>query len=233
MDVLTAYCQFHRQQRFPMAALESAVRELTAHGQPEVRCLGQAGGILAITRAEIHAAGKVDIESFLTSRHSIRHFDDRSVAEELIQRAVSLAISTPSVCNRQAWKARVFKDPKHKKVILDLQNGNRGFGEQIDTLIVVTCDLQSFMSVGERNEAWIDGGMFSMSLVLALHSVGLGTCCLNWSVRQEQDRELRDTIAVPEAEVIVMLIAVGHIPERLSVARSARKPLNDVLFWEP
>jgi nitroreductase len=231
LDALAEYCRFHRQQGVPMDAVEAVLKELPP--EPEGgRCHGSAGGSMPITRTDIHSSGRMDIEAFLRSRHSIRSFDARPVARELIEKAVSLAITTPSVCNRQMWKARVFHDPDRLRAMLALQNGNRGFGEQITTLIVVTCDLQSFTAIGERNEAWIDGGMFSMSLVLALHSLGLGTCCLNWSVIEEQDRRLRELIQLPEPEVVIMLIAVGYIPERLSVTRSVRRPLDEIMRWE-
>lgn len=230
LDALTAYCQFHQQHGVRIDALESSLQKLLAE-QPDNGCQGKAGGSISITREEIHSSGKMDIEPFLKSRHSIRHFDTRPVEEDLIRRAVSLAITTPSVCNRQMWKVWVFRDRDRKQAILSLQNGNRGFRKEIDTVLLVTCDLQSFFSIGERNEAWIDGGMFAMTLLLALHSLGLGACCLNWSVAKEKDHEFRKLIELPEEEVIIVLIAVGHIPEQLSVACSARKSLNDVLLW--
>jgi nitroreductase len=230
LGVLTEYCRLHERQGVRLESLESALEKLKAMQSP-APCSEEAAGAVSATRTEIHAAGKTDIEGFLKSRHSIRHFDTRRVEEDLIRRAVSLAITTPSVCNRQMWKARVFRDVEMKRAILDLQTGNRGFQEEIDTLILVTCDLQHFASIGERNEAWIDGGMFAMTLTLALHSLGLGTCCLNWSVEQDRDRQLRRLMKLPESEVVVLLIAVGHIPKRLMVARSTRKPLEEILVW--
>lgn len=231
LDVLAAYCRLHEQQGIRLEALESALLKMRAARQDGL-CSGEAGGSVPVTRAEIYATGKMDIEAFLKSRHSIRQFDADPVEKELIEKAVSLAITTPSICNRQMWKARVFREPDRKQAILALQGGNRGFSEQIDTIMIVTCDLQCCMSVGERNQAWIGGGMFSMTLALALHSLGLGACCLSWPAKKEQDRLLRKLIQLPEAEVVIMLIAVGHIPERLSVARSARKSLEKILFWE-
>lgn len=230
IDVLTAYCKFHQEQGIRIDVLESLLKDLTCE-RAEDGCGVKTGGSVSMTKEEIQSSGKIEIEQFLKSRHSIRHFDTRPVEDDLIRRAVSLAITTPSVCNRQMWKVRVFRNDR-KQAILDLQSGNRGFQDEINTLLVVTCDLQCFFSIAERNEAWVDGGMFSMTLMLALHSLGLGACCLNWSVFQDKDRELRKLIELPETEVVIVFIAVGHIPERLSVARSARKPLKDVLFLE-
>jgi nitroreductase len=116
-----------------------------------------------------------------------------------------------------------------KLAALACQNGNRGFTEEIDKLLVVTSDLGSFVSPGERNQCWIDGGLFAMSLVYALHSLGLGTCCLNWSVEHEADRKLRQAAGIRESEAVIMMIAVGHLPEVLNVQQSPRKLVDDVL----
>ena len=231
VDTLLAYYRLHQDRGLSDERLWTAIEEL-APLQRQSGCESELGGVIPITRAEIHAHGKLDIEPFLKSRHSIRHFDPQPVDLALIQRAVALAISTPSVCNRQPWKVHVFPDRQRKEKLLGMQNGNRGFNEEINVLLVVTGDLQCFATIGERNQAWIDGGMFSMSLVLALHSLGLGTCCLNWSVAKEADEELRRFVGLPESEVVIMFIAVGHIPEQLTVARSTRKALEEVMVVE-
>jgi len=104
-----------------------------------------------------------------------------------------------------------------------------GFGEDIPVLLVLTSDLEWFVSAQERNQAWIDGGMFAMSLVLALHSFGLGTCCLNWCATPEQDEKLHSALAIPESHVVTMMIAVEHLPEVFRVTRSNRKKLHELL----
>jgi nitroreductase len=72
-----------------------------------------------------------------------------------------------------------------------------------------------------------------MSLVHALHSLGLGTCCLNQCHGPKQDRAIRKLAQVPENEVLLTMLAVGHLPEELDVACSPRKPLADVLVHRP
>ena len=82
--------------------------------------------------------------------------------------------------------------------------------------------------MNERNQCWIDGGLFAMSLVLGLHAQGLGTCFLNWSKSSPRDRAMRALLKLPPEEVIIVLVAVGHLPDTLEVARSARPPLDSV-----
>ena len=68
-----------------------------------------------------------------------------------------------------------------------------------------------------------------MMLCLALHDMGYGTCMLNWCVSHKIDERMRKIISINPSEIIVMLISVGVLPDKFRVARSQRKPLEDVL----
>jgi nitroreductase len=159
----------------------------------------------------------------------VRQFSDTPVDDDLIENAVSMAIKTPSVCNRQTWKVYACSDQDQKNRLLKHQNGNRGFGPMAGQILIVTSDLNLFVGAAERNQSFIDGGLFSMSLIYALHSLGLGTCCLNWSVTMERDKALRHEAGIDDSESIIMLIAVGHLPDTLSVACSPRRKTEEVL----
>ena len=52
-------------------------------------------------------------------------------------------MTAPSACNRQYVRVHSVGDIEMKKAILSLQNGNRGFGENADKLLVVTADHQT------------------------------------------------------------------------------------------
>ena len=187
------------------------------------------GGTLSMSRSELESARNRGFAEFFASRHSVRHFSGQAIPPSAIQNAVELAQRSPSVCNRQAWRVHSFSQREDINKLLALQSGNRGFGEQSSVVLLVTCDLASFVDVGERYQAWIDGGMFSMSLCLALHWAGLGACCLNWSKERQVDKALRRIVELPEAEQVIMMIAVGTLPDHFSVACSPRLPLAQVL----
>jgi nitroreductase len=170
-----------------------------------------------------------DVGAFITSRRSVRHFDpDRAVDTEILRHAVDLASNTPSVCNRQAWKVRFFLGDRAKRV-LQYQNGNAGFRQQIPCVAVVTVDSRLFAGISERNQPWIDGGLFSMSLVYALHGLGLQTCMLNMSVTNAQAERARKAIGADDAEQVVMMIAVGHAAAQYRIARSPRRNLDELV----
>lgn len=166
---------------------------------------------------------------FLTSRHSIRTFRPAAVDHDLIRESVRLASYAPSVCNRQSWRAYYFDDPEHIARILALHAGSRGFSDQVPGLFVVTYDIRTFEDALERNQGWIDGGLFSMNLLLALHGLGLGAVPLNWSRRNVASAKIRLRAKLPEHENVVMLIALGHPADGYRVARSARRPVDQTL----
>jgi hypothetical protein len=68
-----------------------------------------------------------------------------------------------------------------------------------------------------------------MSVCYALHSLGLGTCLLNWSVDPARDLTLRKRFAIPAYENMITMMAVGLLPETFKVAVSSRVELSQVL----
>lgn len=185
-------------------------------------------GIESVTKKSILEDSKIDLLPFLKARHSIRNFGPESVDTSIIKKAVHMALHTPSVCNRQPWRVHIFSD-KLKDQVITCQKGNSGFGHLADKVIIITSELQSFFGKIERNEAGIDGGMFAMSLVYSLHSQGLGTCCLAWTVESKNEYKLRRLTKIPESETIVMLMLVGHLPDRLRVAKATRLDIDQIL----
>lgn len=163
------------------------------------------------------------------SRRSVRDFDpDVEVPEATVLAAVETSLLTPSVCNRQPWQVYILRDPDVRARALALQNGNAGFRDAIPVVAVVTVDRRLFSGAGERNQRWVDGGLFAMSLVWALQDEGLSTCMLNWSVRRRQTRRLRDVVGFGSFEDVVVMMAIGYARAGHRVARSPRRSIAEV-----
>lgn len=167
--------------------------------------------------------------SFFHSRHSVRDFDvSRPPTQAEIDEAVELARNTPSVCNRQGYRAHIFTNRDLIGQMLRLQGGATGFSESIPVLIVVTARRALFVGPLERNQRWVDGGLFAMTLVWALHAVGLATCMLNWAMAARTSDRLRTMAGIAADEDVVVLIAVGHAAEGARVARSPKRLPDDL-----
>jgi nitroreductase len=172
-------------------------------------------------------------DEIVRTRVSVRAFDAaRDVPQELIRQSISQAICAPSVCNRQTWRVHQYSGEEAQK-ILKLQSGNRGFGHTIPCVLVVTSDLRYFTGTAERYQAWIDGGMFAMLLLLALHAQGLGAVALNWSVLNRRDVQLRKQGNIPGHERVIMLIGCGYPAEGITVPKSHRRTAESILTRHP
>ncbi|MCC6984050.1 MAG: nitroreductase family protein [Bauldia sp.] len=221
-------------------AVRSVVEAAPADIEPYVIAPGflgddrsnETGGILEVTRQEIHESSRRDLSGFFAHRYSVRDFDDLPVDPELLARALAMAQKAPSVCNRQSGRAHVFMTPKKMQAALAHQNGNRGFGFRARAVLVITSDLRAFVNAGERNQCWVDGGLFAMSVVYALHSLGLGCCMLNWSMEAAADKAMRREMGIPDCEAVITMMAVGHLKERFKVARSHRRPLHEIAHFD-
>lgn len=186
---------------------------------------------VVLTREAVQAQARGSFESLVRSRRSVRQFAGDEVPRSLLEQAVALAAHTPSVCNRAGARVWAVFDADRRRTLLRHQNGHHGFADRASALLIVSVRPEVFDSVGERHQGWIDGGLFAMTLILALHEQGLGTCCLNWSVGPEVDAAFKRDAGLPRDELVVMLVAVGTLPPVFTVAHSPRRPLGELLSW--
>lgn len=228
LNTLSAYLDFNQKNGINDEQIQEKINKIREK-TPQIEDVKHQGGVIEVRRQQILKNAQLNLQSFFESRYSIRQFTLDEVEMSVIEKAVAMAQKTPSVCNRQSSKVYVFSKDEDKQKVLTYQNGNRGFGNQASKILIVTSELEHFVSIGERNQCWIDGGMYAMSLVYALHSLGIGTCCLNWSVESQVDKALKEAVQIKDSESVIMMIAVGHLPDQLKVAQSPRKKVDEVL----
>ena len=181
-------------------------------------------GVEVLTKEEILTNCDKSFESLLYSRHSIRYFSSVPVEKAIILRALRMAQRTPSACNRQAWKTHVFGGAESVE-LMKWQGGCRGFEEELKQSILVTANLKAFLSY-EVHQAYVDGGLYAMNLMNALHSLGLGCIPLSCGFEYEKLDGLT-RFGIPANEVPIVLIAFGHLPDVCKVAVSARKDITN------
>jgi nitroreductase len=233
--VLQKYLEFNLINKSLDKDLEFAIKQLEEDIQELKDSKNEAAGVIHFSKESYLKRTKLDLDDFFMNRYSMRQFSDQSLDLADLQKAIYLASKTPSVCNRQCYHAFVAHGKEKASSVLSYQLGNRGFGDQVDSVITVTADLSCFFSSSERNQAWIDGGLFAMSLIYALHSLGIASCPLNWSVNPKRDLALKNASGIPHSHSVIMMIACGHIKDEFTVAQSKRKPMEELctIMGEP
>lgn len=179
------------------------------------------------TREEFYAHAKGSFEAFAHSRHTLRHYEG-SLDIEKVRKAVALATTAPSACNRQHCRVYVISDHALRDQVLAVQNGNRGFGHLADKLIVLTADLADVCGRQERTDIFVNGGIFLMNLCYALHYYEVAHCILNWSAYPERDQELRALLPIGNSETPVAILSCGEAPQEFDVAASPRKEFDAI-----
>lgn len=218
ISCLNEYVKRNREAGSPDIELEKRIEELPGEDN---KC----GGTIQLSAPK--APQNMNFQQLISSRHSIRHFSGKPVDIETLEEAIRLAQFTPSACNRQGWKTRVISDPAVKESVLKNQNGNRGFGQEIDKLLVITSDLRAQQKSRELFQAYIDGGMYAQNVLNALYSRGIGSVPLSASLTPKQEKNVRRILSINEAEVLILFVGIGNYPEEDFLAtRSARKQGN-------
>ncbi len=224
ISVINSYIEFHEKNKYSVEKLKDQIKSISNYKGDEY------GGIKTFKKKQILEYGKSNFYNMAINRFSIRNFTTEPVELEKIIEAIKIAQKSPSVCNRQSTHVYIIQEQKIKNQVLALQNGNRGFSHLIDKILVITSELQSFDGIKERNQGFIDSGIFTMSLLYGLHYKGLGACTLNWCYDIGTDKKLRKIVKINESENIILMIAVGNLHEAIKVTKSSRKNLNDIIY---
>ncbi|HRY31081.1 MAG TPA: nitroreductase family protein [Candidatus Paceibacterota bacterium] len=229
IHTLREYVEFHKKIGRYNLHIENLDKKVSALEKGHNLSDWRTGGVIEKSKEQLASVTRwIDPERFFLSRYSIRNFSPETIDPDLIKRAVWLSTKTPSVCNRQGWKAYYVIDEKLIKSILAVHGGIRGFDHTISKILVIAGDINHFSGSNERNQVFIDGGMFSMSVVYSLHALGIGSCCLNWSVDFTKDIKLRKILKLNKSESVIMIVAVGHYPDKVKICQSHRKSIDEV-----
>lgn len=215
LSCLNAYISENKKFGHEDLALEERIK-----GLPGVA--NDVGGTI-VTRAPSNPEG-LNYKELVMERHSIRHFSDLPLDIEKVKEAIALAQYTPSACNRQGWRTRIVANREVLSGILANQNGNRGFGQEFDMLLIVTADLRTQQKDRELFQAFIDGGMYAESILNSLYYYGIGSVPLSASLTLEQERQVRKLVGIDEAEVLILFVGIGNYPDTpFKTTRSERR----------
>lgn len=174
-------------------------------------------------------------QKLLNIRKSVRSFVPGSnPSRDQLQKAVRMAATAPSSCNRQPFRFVVLEDKKSVVAVSKLAGGARSFAEGIPSLAIVVGSTSVSPSPGDRHLMYIDGSLASMNFMLALESMGVSSCPINWPDNKKPEKALRKIVALEKFERPVMLIAMGQAAETGLVACSVRKGVTELLeFHQP
>lgn len=170
-----------------------------------------------------------ELKSLFIHRRSVRWYQNKHVPIELIERAANIASFAPSACNRQPYRFLFCNDKAKTEAIAKCAMGTGGFATNLQAIIVVCGDLSAYPAERDRHLIYIDGSLASMQLMLALETLGLSSCPINWPDIEFRDKKLRKIINLQTHERVIMLLAVGYADSVGGIPYSQKKQNSLIL----
>ncbi|UZD23032.1 nitroreductase family protein [Algoriphagus halophytocola] len=164
-------------------------------------------------------------------RRSVRWFLNKEVPRDLIDKAILAAIQAPSACNRQPFSFRVLDDKHLLEKAVTLPMGTKGYAHSIMTFIVVVGNLEAYFDERDRHLIYIDASLANMSLMLALETLGLSSCPINWPDIEEREVEMSKFLNLEAYERPIMCIGVGYPDPEGMVAFSEKRSLDKIRMY--
>jgi len=187
----------------------------------------QKTGAYILTKEELEKDYSIDYKKFMKSRHSTRNYKHTQLKLEDIKEAVEIAKFSPSACNRQFIKLHYYPTGQMKQNVLDYSVGKGGlYLEGVNTFIV-TFDVNALNGVGERNQGYFNAGLFSANLVNAFHSLGIGTCFIQFNNPSKEEEKLKELNEIPPNERIAVILYAGYYDDKTIFNVSPRRDFED------
>ena len=164
-----------------------------------------------------------ELNKLFIKRRSVRWYQDKGVPMKMIEKAVNIATLAPSACNRQPYSFYVSKTKSKAVELAKCAGGTQGWSENIPCTIVVVGDLSAYPGERDRHLIYIDASLAAMQLMLALETLGLSTCAINWPDVKMAEQKMEELLGLKLYERPIMLLSVGYGKENGSIPYSQKK----------
>ena len=224
LSVIQRYKELHAKEQFDVSFLADIVDPEFLDPQSD---FGAAGTKL-VRKADKASNSEKSFYDLAQGRSSVRDFSGEPIDRNKVMNALRNAEKTPSVCNRQGWRVYWVEDPELARSVLKHQ---RGFGQvqMPDVLLTITVSNNTYLSPVERNQAFVDGGLFSMSVMYGLEHEGLAAVPLNACMYHKDQMAVRRLLDIDDSEMISMFIAIGEFMDECVVPISDRKSVDEFI----
>lgn len=224
ISALREYLQIHIDARYELYndIVVGIQKLLSGINMEEIDCT-------TLTK-EIFFSPCSDFETFANQRHTCRYYSSVEISNEIIMKVIELANTAPSACNRQSVRV-ICLSGDVKDNVLALQNGNRGFGQSINKLLLVTFRQPSW-EYDIQSAGYFDAGIYTMNLLYALHYYKICACTLNCHLKPKNLEKIRNLLEIPSCEVPTAFIGIGYPTDKIMIAKSERIPANKIITFK-
>jgi nitroreductase len=194
-----------------------------------------------------------ELLDIIRQRRSIRRYRTQPVPQDLIEQMVEAASWAPSASNQQDWYFSIVTSEQTKKamaeavhsrweeifaahqgsgLMAELRSYSTAFVSFASAPVVIVVSalransvLRSLLgdTAAQTAGSSVSAAMAAQNLMLAAHTLGLGTCCMTGALAAGP--EIAKLLGLRRRE-IVCLVTVGYPDE--APAPPARKPVSEI-----
>jgi len=171
----------------------------------------------------------MDVLEAIRGRRSIRAFKSKDVPPEIVEKLIEAARWAPSAGNIQPWELVIVRKPEIKRGLVEAALDQMFIEEAPVVIVVCANENQSSYGYGMRGKTLYclqDTAAAIQDILLAAHSLGLGTC---W-VGAFKEEEAREVLKIPQGIRPVAIIPVGYPAE--SPSPPSRRSLSQIVHYE-
>ncbi len=187
-------------------------------------------GMSYVTKEEILNQKDLSYESIVSTRHSTRAFSNDLLEKSVITEAVRLANYAPSACNRQPIKVYCILGENRAKKVNELLSGNRSFTDNVNNFAVITSD-RAYFAGDEQYQWYVNGGIYLGFFVEALHSLGIGSCIMQWFAFSKNENKLKKLLGIKKSEAIIAIVSMGYYLEQNKFICAQRKDPEETVYF--
>jgi len=170
----------------------------------------------------------MDFLKLAQERYSVRKFKSEPLEKKEIDTILKVAHLAPTGCNFQP----------HRILVINTDNSVKKLKECTKCHFDAPCAM---LVCFDKNEGWhrpydgahsapVDGAIVATHIILAAHSIGVGTC---W-VMHFNPEKMKETYNIPENIEPLALIVMGHAADDAPVNpyHNTFRPMEEVVYYD-
>jgi len=173
--------------------------------------------------------GFEELHQLFIRRRSVRWYENKPVPISLVEKAINIATLAPSACNRLPYSFYISSSKTKAVEMASLAGGTSGFNDNIPCTIAIVGDLSAYPEERDRHLIYIDASLAAMQLMLALNTLGLATCSINWPDIELAEKKMQRLLKLKSYQRPIMLLTVGYADEKGMIPFSQKKSSQIVL----
>lgn len=149
----------------------------------------------------------MDIIALLSSRRSIRRYEERPVPEEMLRLLLQAAMAAPSACNSQPWEFVVITAPE----VLDRLRERLMFARYNAPAAIVVCGNPELANNTTARQFWLqDCSAATENILIAAAGLGLGAVWIGIHPLPSVIEPVKEILRLPEQVTPLSMVYIGY-----------------------